>query len=199
MDSETMHRMFDPFFTTKFTGRGLGLAAVMGLVRGHHGAVRVQSDLGHGTVFQVFFPIMAVAATVSDSAQPAVAREWQASGTILLVDDEEVVRDVERRRLEKMGFTVLTAANGPEAIDIFRDHASEIRVVLLDLTMPGMGGDEVFHELRKIRPDVKVIISSGYGEQELRERFDGQTLAGVLQKPYRMNVLIAKLHEALTE
>ncbi len=196
MDAQTQQSMFDPFFTTKFTGRGLGLAAAIGIVRGHHGAIKVYSEPGRGTTFKVLFPPSHTRAA-SQEPQQQEAEPWRGTGTVLLVDDEETVRVVGQRMLELAGFAVLTAADGRQAITLFRQHLDKIVCVLLDLTMPHMDGEEAFRELRRIRSDIRVILSSGYGEQEVTSRFAGKGLAGFIQKPYRSSALAAKLREVL--
>ena len=194
MDDETKARVFDPFFTTKLTGRGLGLAVVQGIVRGHQGAIVVESELGKGTTFKVLLPAL------DHAAAPVAARaeeenDWQGAGTVLLVDDEEMVRNVVAHMLELLGFSVLTASDGAEAVELFRERHDEIACVLLDLTMPRMDGEETFRELRRISDDVRVILSSGYGEQVSTERFGATGLAGFLQKPYEVARLKEKLRE----
>jgi PAS domain S-box-containing protein len=196
MDPETLDRIFDPFFTSKFTGRGLGLAAVLGIVRGHQGAVRVQSEPGQGTTIRVVFP-PSKAEKHPPAPEPESRKPVKASGKILVVDDEATIRDVSRRMLESSGFEVITAKNGREAVEIFKQQGEEIAGVLLDATMPQMDGLETFKELRHIQEDIRVVLSSGYSEQEATQRFTGKGLTGFIQKPYRFNDLIDKMHEVL--
>ncbi len=195
MDRTTLSRVFEPFYTTKFTGRGLGLTAVFGIVRGHRGAIRVESEPGRGTVFRVLFPASEMGAIRKDAETDAT--EWQGHGTILVVDDEETVRVLARKMLERRGFKVETASNGLEAVQMFARHPDEILCVLLDLTMPHMDGGEAFVELKKIRNDVRVILSSGYDEQEIAHRFAGASIAGFMEKPYTQSALLAILKRVL--
>jgi len=196
MSEEVRSRIFEPFFSTKFTGRGLGLAAVLGIVRGHRGAIKVSSDPGWGTCVRVLFPISQVKAAVEERAAPGPPR-LQGEGTLLVVDDEEVVRVLSTRILERAGFTVLLAKDGKEAVEVFEAHAQEIRLVLLDLTMPLMDGEEVFRQMCRIRSDVRAILSSGYSEQDATERFTNLGLAGFLQKPYTADLLMEAVSKAL--
>src|SRR5882724_2558529 len=195
MEAETRTRIFDPFFTTKFTGRGLGLAAVLGIVRGHRGAIKVYSELGRGTTFKVLLP----ASQRAEAQEPgsAVRGIYEGKGTVLLVDDDESVRAVGRKMLERIGFAVVTASDGAEAIARFRERADDIICAIVDLTMPHVDGAETFRELRRMRPGVRVILSSGYNEQDVTQRFVGKGLAGFIQKPYQLSTLVAVLQEVL--
>ncbi|MEW6595175.1 MAG: response regulator [Thermodesulfobacteriota bacterium] len=185
MDNEIKARLFDPFFTTKFTGRGLGMSAVLGIARSHHGAIKVYTETGRGTTIKVLFPALLAGdrqpATIACYADPCFAGK-----TLLLVDDEETVRTVGRQMLERMGFAVIPAKDGREAVELYRSQHESIDCVIMDLTMPHMDGEEAFREMRRIRSDVQVVLSSGYHEQEVTQRFTGKGLAGFIQKPYTM-------------
>jgi PAS domain S-box-containing protein len=195
MNETTKARMFDPFFTTKFTGRGLGLAAVSGIVRGHKGKMQVDSIPGQGTTFTVSFP--AVQAGVLSPADDTPLVIPQVASTVLVVDDEPALRKLAGVILEGSGYSVLVAKDGREAVDIFRRNAPTITAVLLDMTMPIMGGREAFDLIRGIRPDVPIIISSGYTETFAREELDHDAVAGFVQKPYTAAKLIRSIQEAL--
>ncbi len=188
MSPETRDRIFDPFFTTKFTGRGLGLAAVLGIMRAHRGAIKVYSEVGRGTTFKMLLPA-AEGAAEALTRPPAKDRPEATTGLVLVVDDETSVRTVVKRLLESAGYAVITAADGEEGVEVFRAHHPHVRAVILDVTMPRMGGEEAFRRLRQIDPDVRVILSSGYSEQEATSQFAGKGLAGFLEKPFRAEAL----------
>ena len=195
MSKETQEKIFDPFYTTKSTGRGLGLAAVLGIVKAHHGLLKLKSEVGKGTIFRVLFPAVDKEIDMISSVEmEKTMTDDDKTGTILLVDDEASVRDVFRIMLSRKGFTVLTARDGREAIECFEEQSSTISVVILDLCMPRMSGEEVFPELLRIRKDIPIILSSGYGKETMNFDFDGIQPAGFLQKPYVFKKMMTLLN-----
>ncbi|MBV9463231.1 MAG: response regulator, partial [Verrucomicrobiae bacterium] len=221
MPPKISEKAFEPFFSTKFTGRGLGLAAVQGIVLSHCGAIQYDSKVGRGTTFEVFFPVAdGVVSLPSRIAQRFERRPEEQdrdqerehvrghekeskqsmknlSGTVLIVDDEQVVRTVASHILDEFGLKILTAESGPKAVEIYKKSGPEIDVVLLDMTMPGMNGVETFKELKKINPKVRVILTSGYSADEVQLNFDQGELAGFLEKPFTAQALSEKIGEAL--
>jgi PAS domain S-box-containing protein len=196
MDSGTLQRIFDPFFSTKFTGRGLGLAAVMGIVESHHGRIRIRTAPNEGTTFRILFP---AAAGTADAVPARVSgTQWRGRGTVLVVEDEEGVREVVGRMIERLGFEVITAEDGVAAVDVLDRHRGSLAAVLLDLSMPRMGGQETLRHLRERRPDLPVIVMSGYTEQEaVTKLLDGTGGAvGFLQKPFLPEDLASVLRHA---
>jgi len=198
MDKETQDKLFDPFFTTKFTGRGLGMSAVMGIVKSHRGAIIVDSIKDRGTSIKVLFPASQYYTKETDSND-----EYQATvslksmhGTILLVDDEDIIVDTSKIILQRLGFQVITASDGEKAIEVFREHSGNIDCIIMDMSMPKMDGMTAFKKIIHINPGVKVILSSGYNEEESVKKETGG-LAGFLEKPYQIEELQEVLKKTL--
>jgi PAS domain S-box-containing protein len=189
MDATTQARIFDPFFTTKFAGRGLGLAAVLGIVRAHRGAMKVTSEVGKGTTFDIYWPV----ASEKPAGPPASVRPFRGEGTALVIDDDDGVRRAMASMLEDLGFAVLQAMDGREGVRLFADHAQSIQLVLLDMTMPKLSGEEAFREISRIRPGTRVLLTSGYPEADALSRFAAEGLAGFIQKPFSSRDLTRKL------
>jgi len=196
MDAETIARIFDPFFTTKFTGRGLGLAAVLGIVRGHRGAIKVYSEPGRGTSFKLLFPVADGVASPLET-RPAPAPRWRGDGEVLVVDDDETILTLVARMLERLGMAAVLSGDPREAVEILRGNPGRFRVVLLDLTMPHLGGEETFRLMRGIRADVPVVLMSGFTEEDAVSRFAGKGLAGFVQKPFGPTALSEALRRVL--
>ena len=203
MGNETLNKLFDPFFTTKISGRGLGMSALQGIIKSHDGAILVESKLNHGTTIRVLFPVTEEECTASISTEPTNSIVHDSvepssySGLILIVDDDKAILKLCTSLVSRFGYSVLTASDGKEAIEVFREHNSEIACVILDLTMPKMDGAATFNFLKEINTDVKVILSSGYSEKAATERFTGKGLAGFIQKPYGKQELQNELNRVL--
>jgi PAS domain S-box-containing protein len=188
MDDETKRRVFEPFFTTKFTGRGLGMAAVLGIIRAHQGAIFVESAIAKGTRFRVLFPATEPARCTGTNINTPSPR-IEAGSSVLVVDDEDMIRDFCCACIDNLGFKVLSAPDGLAAIELFNEHADIISLVILDLTMPRMDGVAAFKELRRIKPEVKIVVSSGYGEQDVASQFADKKPDAFIQKPYTVQAL----------
>ncbi len=197
MSRETISHIFEPFFTTKFTGRGLGLAAALGIVRGHRGGLKVYSELGLGTTFRVYLPVAAAGAQHTAPPRESRANDLNGAGTVLIVDDEEAVRSTARNTLEFYGYRVLEAENGRRGVELFSENRGRVSMILLDLTMPVMGGEEALRRIREIDPRIPVVLSSGFNESEALRRFETASLAGFLQKPYTSSKLAEKVRDAM--
>lgn len=195
MDERTMQRIFDPFYTTKFTGRGLGLAAVLGIVRQHKGAIQLHSVPGRGTSFRVL--LCADENWQKPIAADAKLDELRGVGTVLVVDDEELIRNYCRSALKLYGYEVLLARDGSEAIRLFHEKADQIGLVLLDFAMPGMDGAQTLDQIREIRSDVPVVVCSAFGDVEVEAHFAGKQFAGFFPKPYTVKQLGMKVKECI--
>ncbi len=196
MDAQTQQRLCDPFFSTKFAGRGLGMAVVLGITRGHKGLIALNSAPGKGTSIQVLFPIKTPANKAMPSAQAQPSRN--AVGRILLIDDEPIVRNVAKKMLERAGFQVLAAHDGARALELLQAEDGAIDCIILDLTMPNMDGEGTLRAIRAVKAAVPVILSSGHSREEAVARMEGLNIAAFLQKPYKMSTLTNLLRRVLS-
>lgn len=197
MDEETMDRIFEPFFSTKEMGRGLGLSAVQGIVRGHHGALKITTVPGEGTTFRVLFPVSDKKTGEVAAEKPEETGDYMGSGTILVVDDEETVRGVAKMTLEEFGFKVVTAVDGLDGVAKYQEHQDVIDLVLLDMTMPRMDGASAFKEMRTVRDDIYVLLSSGYNEHEAAAQLLEEGHTGFLKKPYSPLTLVELVRDMI--
>jgi PAS domain S-box-containing protein len=198
MDDGTKWRIFEPFYTTKFTGRGLGMSAVLGIINSHGGVLQLFSKPGHGTTFKVYLPSpTGDTAGEEDQTQSTPLVPWQGNGAVLLVEDEDQVRFLAKSLLEMFGFTVLEAVNGKEALELYQKNAAEIRLVLTDIGMPVMDGYALIPALKKLDPELPIIISSGFGDTEVSSRIGSDNIAGLISKPYNPSQLREVLKSAL--
>jgi CheY-like chemotaxis protein len=194
MEEATLQRIFDPFFTSKATGRGLGLAATLGIVHGHGGGLRLTSMVGKGTTFELYFPASEKPVEVVAETHPS---DLSGGGLILVVDDDDFVRQAASAALQHFGYRVLLVADGDRALEVCREHSHEIDLIVLDMTMPGMSGDETYRRLRALYPDVKVLLSSAYDEEEVSDRVTITSVAEFLHKPYDPEQLGAQVKHLL--
>ena len=198
MDVATQRRMFDPFYSTKLSGRGLGLASVLGIIRSHGGAIHVLSTKGEGTTVTVGLPIVEGTDGHREDPPPREDREdLQGQGMILVVDDEPAVRDVVQASLERIGFDVLLAEDGEQGLELFRANHTSIRLTLLDMTMPGLDGNEVLEGIRSLDPDAPVILSSGHRLEEAAQATEEDGKTSFLQKPYHPPCLFQAIGDML--
>jgi PAS domain S-box-containing protein len=198
MDEKVRQRIFDPFFSTKETGKGtgLGLASVYGIIKNHGGYIEVQSQKGQGSQFSIFLPASAKQVpTIAESAPEII----KGSGTILMVDDEEMVLDVGAQVLKKLGYTVLESNNGRNAVELYKKLQDKINLVVLDIVMPDMGGAEVYDRLKEINPDVKVLLSSGYSIDDQAREIMERGCDGFIQKPFSLKAMSDKIAGILSK
>ncbi len=194
MDAAVRARIFDPFFSTKTASRGLGLAAVRGIVNNHGGGIRVHSEPGKGTTFQLLFPVPST--LVEAAPAPATTASWRGSGVVLLIDDEAALRTLGTLMLGQLGFETLAASNGAEGLALFKEHRAKIQFVLLDWTMPELGGGETLRGLRQIEPDVRVILASGHAADDLLHQVGPGRVSALVHKPYTLDELARAFDEA---
>ncbi len=197
MDEETKEKIFNPFFTTKRTGRGLGLSVVKEIVYGHKGIIEVQSKPGNGTKFTIFFPASGKSVRTEDETYLELKNTDTRGSTVLIIDDEEDVREVTKTMLETMDFKVYTTSSGLAGVEVFKDNAGKINIILMDMTMPNTNCEELVQKIREVREDVPIILSSGFTEHDVKQRLKDHDLAYFIQKPYQMKTLLKKIDMAM--
>ncbi|HUT63752.1 MAG TPA: ATP-binding protein [Anaerolineae bacterium] len=197
MDEKTKAQIFDPFYTTKLTGRGLGLSIVHENVRGHKGSINVTSEPDGGTVFTVYLPFSGKPLKVAEEEMMPTNDMLIRGGSILVIDDEKDVLEVIKTMLETINFTVYTVSSGREGVEFFHNNADKIDIILIDITMPNMNGEEVLNEIRKKSADIPVILSSGYSEHDVKQQITERYLTDFIQKPYQIKTLIGKINTVL--
>ena len=195
---ELQGKVFDPFFTTKQDGRGLGLSIVQGIVRAHHGAIHLLSEIGQGTTIQVLLPSIPHSARQDSLSRPAVKPMAQ-SATVLIVEDEELLRAVVAKALRKRGFLVIEASNGSSAIELLQTHKNEVQVVLLDVTLPGMGVRDIYENINRIQPESKVIFTSAYVKETVGASLGGIPFDRFIRKPFQLSDLVDALNQAISD
>jgi CheY-like chemotaxis protein len=198
MDEETKQRLFEPFYTTKFSGRGLGMSATLGIITAHKGALQFSSQRGQGTTFRIFLPLQLNASAEHHPATHVASSErWQGGGTILLAEDDDQVRMIARIMLEELGFSVIEASDGKMALELYRKNAAVISIVMTDIGMPVIDGYTLFRELKMIKPDLPIIISSGFGDISVTTRIPRKEIAGLVCKPFHFDHLREVMKGAL--
>ena len=195
MTPEVMAKIFDPFFTTKFAGRGLGLAAVLGIIRGHNGALQVESEVDRGSRFRLYLPAIMGEVVRLDEPAPAAPERWRQTGDVLLIEDEEPVRIVVKALLQTFGFDVVDVADGRTGLDAFRKRTKPWSLVIIDLVMPGMTGEETLTAIQELQPGVRILLVSGHAEPELLRRIRTNGQLAFLAKPFKREAFEAKLKE----
>ena len=199
MTSEVKEHLFEPFFTTKEPGKGtgLGLASVYGCIKSHNGSIKVYSEPGHGTDFHIYLPAIPNEQVDEHSSTPN--RTIKAGTRVLLVDDEEMIRDITSQMLQEKGCQIVTFPDGQKAIEYYREHYREVDVVMLDMIMPKMNGLETYRLMKNINPCIKALLSSGYSMEEQTQELLKDGVNGYLQKPYRLADLIDQIGKALED
>jgi PAS domain S-box-containing protein len=197
MNEETMRRIFEPFYTTKFTGRGLGMAAVKGIITAHSGVLQLFSQPGQGTTFRVYLPVHSTESVAEEKAIFSVP--WRGSGTILLVEDEDQIRMISKSLLQSMGFTVIDASNGKDALAMYQHNITAITLIVTDIGMPVMNGYEMIREIKKLNPGLPIIITSGFGDDDVTSQIARKDVAWLISKPYNYDQLQNALKSVVEE